>query len=59
MDFGCWKVADNTPVKCSLSLRYYRLSRDGQDIHEIDSETMTRKINGIDQLAQTRQNMGM
>lgn len=59
MDFGSWKVAQSAGVKCTLALRYYRFTRDGEDIHEIDSENMTRKINGVDQLAQTRHNMGM
>ncbi|MFD2177739.1 phage major tail tube protein [Veronia pacifica] len=59
MDFGSWKSGDNTPLKVAMSLRYYRLTVNGEDLHEIDVANMVRKINGVDQLADTRKHIGL
>ena len=43
----------------TLALRYYKLEIDGETIHEIDVENMTRVINGTDQLAARRRALGL
>lgn len=59
MDFGNWKAGENATVKATVSLRYYKFERDGEEIHEIDIANMVRKVNGVDQLEQTRKNIGL
>lgn len=59
IDFGTWKSGENATLKATVSLRYYKLQRDGEEIHEIDVANMVRKINGVDQLEQTRKNIGL
>jgi P2 family phage contractile tail tube protein len=59
MDFGSWKASENASLKVTVSLRYYRMEVDGNEIHEIDSANMIRKVNGIDLLAETRKNIGL
>lgn len=43
----------------TVSLRYYRYDQGGSIIHEIDVLNMKRVINGVDQLAQHRTNIGL
>lgn len=57
MDFGSWKMGENSPVKITLSLSYYRLVLDNEEIYEVDIMNLVRKINGIDQLETTRKNI--
>lgn len=59
MEFGTWTAGEAATVKVTVSLRYYRLTMNGEDLHEIDSANMVRKINGVDHLANTRRNIGM
>lgn len=58
-DFGSWKPGDKATLKGSVAVKYYKLTIDGNVVHEIDVINMIRKINGVDQLAQTRKNLGM
>ncbi|WP_163833293.1 phage major tail tube protein [Spartinivicinus ruber] len=57
MDFGSWKMGENAPLKLTLNLDYYRLMLDNEEIVEIDIMNLVRKINGVDQLEQTRKNI--
>ncbi|EGG94657.1 phage major tail tube protein [gamma proteobacterium IMCC1989] len=59
MDFGTWKAGENAMVKATVSLRYYKLTLDGEELHEIDIANMIRKIDGFDYLAITRKNIGL
>ncbi len=59
MDFGSWKSGENTPIKVAMSLRYFKLTLNGEEVHEIDVINMVRKIDGIDQLADTRKHIGI
>ncbi|WP_434361066.1 phage major tail tube protein [Parasalinivibrio latis] len=59
VDFGTWKSGENTPVKVVMSLRYYKLTLNGEEVHEIDVANMVRKIDGVDQLANTRKHIGL
>ncbi len=53
-DPGNWKAGDDTSLKLTLALRYYRYEQGGEEIIEIDVENMVRKIGGVDQLAERR-----
>ncbi|RDH91911.1 MAG: hypothetical protein DIZ77_09365 [endosymbiont of Seepiophila jonesi] len=59
LDPGSWKPGEKATLKGSIALRYYKLTHGGEAIHEIDVPNMIRKINGVDQLAQTRTNLGI
>ena len=58
MDFGTWKAGEATTVKVTLPVRYYSLIIDDEELHRVDIANMTRIINGVDQLATTRKNIG-
>jgi len=59
LDMGTWKPGESAKLKCQLMLNYYRLNMGGVDIIEIDVQGMKRIINGVDQLALTRANLGI
>jgi hypothetical protein len=58
-DPGTWKPGEAAKLKGTVSIRYYKQTIDNEVIHEIDIPNMKRIINGVDQLAQTRKNLGM
>ncbi|MES9873164.1 MAG: phage major tail tube protein [Candidatus Sedimenticola sp. 6PFRAG7] len=58
-DPGTWKPGEKSTLKVTVALSYYKLSINGEVIHEIDPVNMIRKIDGVDQLAQTRINLGL
>lgn len=55
LDSGSWKAGDQANLKMAVAARYYKLEINGQEVIEIDTENMIRKIGGIDQLASQRQ----
>ena len=59
MDPGSWKPGDKASLKGSLALRYYKHTIGNEVVHEIDVQNMIRIVNGVDQLAVTRKNLGM
>lgn len=59
IDQGSWKAGDKSTLKGSVACKYYKHTIGGVVIHEIDVVNMIRKINGVDQLAVTRANIGM
>jgi len=59
VDPGTAKVGEKTAVKFTASLRYYKLTYDGNDIHEIDADNMKRIIGGVDQLEAERAAIGL
>lgn len=59
IDGGSWKPGDKATLKATVALRYYKHDLDGETLHEIDVPNMIRIIAGVDQLAQTRANIGM
>lgn len=58
-DMGAWKAADEVQLKLGLSLNYYRLEYAGDTIIESDPVNMVLKIDGVDQLAETRSAIGL
>jgi len=59
VDMGTWKPGEDASMKVAVALSYYKLTHNGIVIYEIDPEGMKRIINGVDQLAQTRTNLGI
>lgn len=59
VDHGSWKPGDKTTLKGTVAVRYYKHTVAGVVVHEIDVPNMIRIINGVDQLAVTRKNLGM
>ncbi|MGZ4954443.1 MAG: phage major tail tube protein [Methylobacter sp.] len=59
MDPGSWKPGDKASLKATIAVRYYKHTIDSEVVHEIDIPNMIRIVNGVDQLAQTRKNLGM
>ena len=54
-----WQGGQKSGWSFTVSLRYYRYNQNGENIHEIDVLNMKRVINGVDQLAQHRANIGL
>ncbi len=59
VDQGSWKPGDKATLKGTVAVRYYKHTINGEVVHEIDVPNMIRIVNGVDQLAQTRKNLGM
>ena len=59
IDWGSWKPGEKATLKLSVALRYYKLTHGGRVIHEIDVPNMVRRIDGVDQLAATRNALGL
>jgi P2 family phage contractile tail tube protein len=58
-DAGSWKPGDKTALKLAVALRYYKLTINGEVVHEIDVPNMIRIIGGVDQLAADRAILGL
>ena len=59
IDFGTWKPGEKVPMKAMIAVRYYKFELAGAILHEIDVEAMIRTINGVDQLAELRDALGV
>jgi len=59
VDPGSWKPGDKATLKAAVAVRYYKHTINGAVVHEIDVPNMIRIVNGVDQLAVTRRNLGM
>lgn len=56
---GTWGSGNKPSLTCTMSLRYYREVHGLRTINEIDVINMVRVINGVDQLAEHRANIGL
>lgn len=56
---GTWGSGGKPSLTVTISLTYYRETHDGRVLNEIDAINMVRVINGKDQLAQHRANIGL
>nr|BDD44929.1 phage major tail tube protein [Coxiellaceae bacterium] len=59
LECGSWKAGEKTTLKMSLSVNYYKLTLNHQELIEIDAENMVRKIDGTDQLSTMREALGI
>lgn len=58
-DPGTWKPGSQTANKCTVSLKYLKVTIGSSVVCEIDAENMKRVIGGVDQLAAIRRALGM
>ena len=58
-DAGTWGPGQVPSLSCTMSLSYLREVHGGRVITEIDVPNMIRTINGVDQLAEHRANIGI
>lgn len=58
-EIGAWKPGEKSQLKITAALTYYRYTQAGRVIHEIDIPNMVRVIDGVDQLATARRNLGL
>ncbi len=59
LDTGSWKAGEKAPLNVSVTLRYYKLTMDAQELIEVDVTNMVRVIDGADQLADMRAAIGL
>lgn len=59
LDMGGWKAGEKAPLNANVTLRYYKLAIDSQDLIEVDVTNMVRIIDGTDQLAEMRAAIGL
>ena len=59
LDWGDWKSGDNSTMKVAVAATYYKYKSNGETLIEIDVPNMIRIVNGIDQLAISRANIGL
>ncbi len=59
LDFGSFKAGERGTLKCNVACRYYSLEIGGNVVVEIDVDNMTRVINGVDQMAEVRDALGL
>ncbi|WP_430735176.1 phage major tail tube protein [Halodesulfovibrio aestuarii] len=56
---GAWSEGGEVTTEYTVNLSYYKYTQDGKEVHEIDVPNMKRIINGTDQLAEHRANLGL
>ncbi|WP_430735374.1 phage major tail tube protein [Halodesulfovibrio aestuarii] len=56
---GAWSEGGEVTTEYTVNLNYYKYTQDGKVLHEIDVMNMKRIINGVDQLAEHRANLGL
>ncbi|MEJ1390127.1 MAG: phage major tail tube protein [Candidatus Sedimenticola sp. (ex Thyasira tokunagai)] len=59
MDMGSAKAGDDTQLKLSGTLTYFRYSINGEDVIEIDVLNMIEKVDGVDRLQEQRDAIGL
>lgn len=59
IDMGKAKAGDETSMKITTQLTYYKLSINGEDVIEIDMIAMIEKVGGVDRLAAVRTAIGL
>jgi P2 family phage contractile tail tube protein len=59
VDPGGWKAGEKAEFKYSVSVAYYKLEIDGDVMYEIDPLNSIRVIDGVDQLAEMRNQLGL
>lgn len=59
VDPGDWKPGDKAEFKFAIAVSYYKLEVGGRLMYEIDPLNSVRVINGVDQLAAVRRDLGL
>ncbi|MQU22129.1 phage major tail tube protein [Pseudomonas helleri] len=59
VDLGDWKAGDKAEIKHTMAVSYYKLEVDGRLMYEIDMVNAVLVIDGVDQLASMRADLGL
>ncbi len=59
LDMGDWKPGDKAENKYAMALQYYKLEIDNRVMYEIDMVNCVRVIDGVDQMADVRNALGL
>lgn len=59
LDFGTSTAGDDTAIKITSSLSYYKLTLDGEVLIEIDIPNMVKNIGGTDLMSNVRMALGL
>ncbi|AJP51152.1 phage major tail tube protein [Pseudomonas simiae] len=59
IDSGDWKAGETGEFKYAVAVSYYKLEVAGRLMYEIDPVNCVRVINGVDQLASVRRDLGL
>lgn len=59
VDPGEWKPGEDAEFKYNIAVSYYKLEVDGRLMYEIDPLNCVRVIDGVDQLASVRRDLGL
>lgn len=59
VDPGEWKPGEKAEFKYTIGVSYYKLEVDGRTVFEIDPLGSVRIINGVDQMADVRNALGI
>ena len=59
VDMGDWKPGDKAELKHAMAVHYYKLEIDNRVMYEIDMVNCVRVIDGVDQLADERNAIGL
>ncbi|ENN91153.1 phage major tail tube protein [Bartonella bovis] len=56
---GQWQPGTKAVTTINYTLNYFKYVQNGVEVVEIDGFNMVRKFNGVDQLAEHRENLGL
>ena len=59
LDWGSWKPGEDSNLKLATTLQYYRYEYNGRVLIEADPINYKLIVNGVDQLAEMRQALGI
>lgn len=59
LDPGTWQPGSKNTLTATMAVRFYKLTINGREVVEIDIPNMIRRIDGVDQLAQQREHLGL
>ena len=59
LETGDWQPGERSTTTLTLSVDYYRMEMDGDEVLEIDIPNMVRRVDGEDQLGDMREALGL
>ena len=58
-DPGTWQPGQGAPLKITMNLTYYKLTHGDRVLHEIDLINTIHIVDGVDQMAERREALGL
>lgn len=59
IDFGTVKAGEKNTKKCAMTLVYFKYTKNGEDLIELDVVNMIEKVGGVDRLKEVRAAISM